>query len=165
VEDTHERDDFDAGAATPGASALALATLTSGSAPGSLQLPQLPADDPLYETAQAAGEYMKAAKAVATRKAYSSDWRHFLAWCEANHLAALPATPSTIALYLTSLARPGEGEKPRKAATITRRLTSINAAHKRAGLDSPATMNHRLVADTLHGIRRTLGVPRCGRSR
>jgi integrase len=25
------------------------------------------------------------------------------------------------------------------------------------GLDSPATMNHRLVADTLHGIRRTLG--------
>jgi integrase len=63
-----------------------------------------------------------------------------------------------VALYLTSLAKPGEGEKPRKAATITRRLTSINAAHKRAGLDSPATMNHRLVADTLHGIRRTLGV-------
>ena len=51
-----------------------------------------------------------------------------------------------------------EGEKPRKAATITRRLTSINAAHKEKGLDSPATMNHRLVADTLHGIRRTLGV-------
>lgn len=53
---------------------------------------------------------------------------------------------------------PGEGEKPRKAASITRRLTSINAAHKERGLDSPATMNHRLVADTLHGIRRTLGV-------
>jgi integrase len=112
----------------------------------------------LYSTAQAAGEYMKAAKAKATLKAYSSDWRHFAAWCELNGLAALPATPSTVALYLASLAKPREGEKPRKAATITRRLTAINAAHKRAGMDSPATMNHRLVADTLHGIRRTLGV-------
>ncbi|MGA2085897.1 MAG: hypothetical protein ABSG60_10295 [Terracidiphilus sp.] len=47
--------------------------------------------------------------------------------------------------------------KGRKAETITRRLTSINSADKMAGLDSPATMNHRLVANTLHGIRRTLG--------
>jgi len=127
-------------------------------AEAALRLPELPADDPLYETAQAAHQYMEAAKAAATRRAYDSDWRHFAAWCDQNGLASLPATPSTVALYLTSLAKPPEGEKPRKAATITRRLTSINAAHKEKGLDSPATMNHRLVADTLHGIRRTLGV-------
>ncbi len=122
------------------------------------RLPELPPGDPLYETAQAAHQYMEEAKAAATRRAYSSDWRHFAQWCDQNGLASLPASPSTVALYLTSLAKPAEGEKPRKAATITRRLTSINAAHKEEGLDSPATMNHRLVADTLHGIRRTLGV-------
>ena len=122
------------------------------------RLPELPPDDPLYETAQAAHRYMDEAKAKATRRAYSSDWRHFAQWCDRNGLSSLPATPSTVALYLTSLAKPGEGEKPRKAATITRRLTSINAAHKETGLDSPATMNHRLVADTLHGIRRNIGV-------
>jgi len=122
------------------------------------RLPSLPLGDPLYETVQAAHKYMEQAKAKATRRAYDSDWRHFVSWCDANGLASLPATPSTVALYLTSLATPMEDEKPRKAATITRRLTSINWAHKENNLDSPATMNHRLVADTLHGIRRKLGV-------
>jgi integrase len=126
--------------------------------PVSLRFPALPEDDPLYETAQAAGKYMRAAKAKSTVRAYESDWRDFAAWSELNGLASLPATPSTVALYLASLASPREGMKPLKAATITRRLTSINAAHKAKGLDSPATMNHHLVADTLHGIRRTLGV-------
>jgi integrase len=125
-------------------------------------LPELSPGDALYETAQAAQKYMDQAKAKATRRAYASDWRDFEQWCGRNGLTSLPATPSTVALYLTSLARPvakpGQDVKPLKAATITRRLTSINAAHKLAGLDSPATMNHRLVADTLHGIRRTLGV-------
>ncbi|HUV68179.1 MAG TPA: site-specific integrase [Terracidiphilus sp.] len=136
---------------------LALTRIEAGGA-AALRLPDLPADDPLYETVQAAHQYMEEAKAAATRRAYSSDWRHFAQWCDQNGLASLPATPSTVALYLTSLAKPADGEKPRKAATITRRLTSINAAHKEKGLDSPATMNHRLVADTLHGIRRRLGV-------
>jgi integrase len=122
------------------------------------RLPELSPEDPLYETAKAAHQYMEEAKAKATRRAYASDWRHFASWCDANGLTSLPATPSTVALYLTSLAKPGENEKPRKAATITRRLTSINAAHKEKGLDSPATMNHHLVASTLHGIRRNLGV-------
>jgi integrase len=140
----------------PRASGTALARQAPNSLSGS-RLPDLPPDDPLYETVQAAEEYILAAKAQATRRAYASDWRHFMLWCAVNDLAALPATPSTVALYLTSLAKPPAGEKPRKAATITRRLTAINAAHKEEGLDSPATMNHRVVADTLHGIRRTLG--------
>ncbi len=140
-----------------GESGLALASIPAGSQLAH-RLPELSPDDPLYATAQAAQEYMDQAKAKATRRAYASDWRDFERWCGRNGLASLPATPSTVALYLTSLAKPGEDAKPLKAATITRRLTSINAAHKLASLDSPATMNHRLVADTLHGIRRTLGV-------
>ena len=114
-------------------------------------------DDPLFETAQKAGEYIRASKAAATRRAYDSDWRHFEGWCGKNGLASLPAEPRSVALYIAHLASPGEGESPRKAATISRRLTSINTVHKMGGLDSPATMNHRLVAATFHGIRRTLG--------
>jgi hypothetical protein len=113
--------------------------------------------DPLFETAQKAGEYIRASKAAATRRAYDSDWRHFEGWCGRNELVPLPAEPRSVALYIAHLASPGEGESPRKAATISRRLTSINTVHKMAGLDSPATMNHRLVAATFHGIRRTLG--------
>ena len=123
-----------------------------------LSLPALPEDDPLYTTAQAAAKYVGAAKAKATLRAYASDWRDFAQWCQASGLTSLPATPSTVALYLASLASPPAGVQPLKAATITRRLTSINTAHKAAKEDSPATMNHHLVADTLHGIRRTLGV-------
>jgi len=124
---------------------------------GSLTPERLP-DDPLFETARKAAEFMQAAKAPATHRAYDSDWRHFAAWCEQHHLVSLPALPATVALYLTELAHPPAGERPRKAATITRRLTAINAAHKAKGLDSPATMNHRVVAATFHGIRRTLGI-------
>ena len=113
--------------------------------------------DPLFETAQKAGEYIRASKVAATRRAYDSDWRHFEGGCGKNGLASLPAEPRSVALYIAHLASPGEGESPRKAATISRRLTSINTVHKMAGLDSPASMNHRLVAATFHGIWRTLG--------
>ncbi|MGA2171050.1 MAG: hypothetical protein ABSG62_22935 [Terracidiphilus sp.] len=78
-------------------------------APG---LPELPPGDPLYDTVQAAHQYMEAAKAVSTQRAYSSDWRHFAQWCEPNGLSSLPATPSTVALYLTSLATPGKAKNP-----------------------------------------------------
>jgi integrase len=125
--------------------------------PDLLTLGERSPDDPLFETAQRAAEFIRAAKAPATRRAYDSDWRHFTHWCETHRLAALPALPQTVALYLTDLAQPAAGEKPKKPATITRRLTAINAAHKAQNLDSPATMNHRVVAATFHGIRRTLG--------
>ena len=110
-------------------------------------------DDPLYDTAQLTGEYILASKAAATRRAYDSDWRDFEAYCQRHSLASLPAEPRTVALYITHLSNPKNGEKPRKAATITRRLTAINAVHKAADLDSPATMNHRVLALTFHGLQ------------
>jgi integrase len=116
-----------------------------------------PPEDPLFATAERAAAFIQAAKAPATRRAYASDWCHFTAWCAQHQLAPLPATPETVALYLTDLAHPAAGETPKKPATLTRRLTAINAAHKANHLDSPATMNHRVVAATFHGIRRTLG--------
>ncbi|WP_158615242.1 site-specific integrase [Acidipila sp. EB88] len=114
-------------------------------------LPRLAPDDPLWRTAEAANQYVLAAKSPATRRAYAADWRHFGAWCLEHGLLSLPAEPATVALYLAAL---GATHKP---ATITRRLTAITAVHGEADFPSPANLSHRLVADTLHGIRRTLG--------
>jgi integrase len=120
-------------------------------------LAERPLEDPLHETAQKAERFFRASKAGTTRRAYDSDWRHFNSWCISNQLVSLPATPETVALYITELADPRPGEKKRKVATITRRLTAINAAHHLAGLDSPARMNHLAVQGVYQGIRRELG--------
>ena len=120
-------------------------------------LAPLPTDDPLYEATRSANAFIDAAKSPATYRAYNSDWQDFEVWCRENGLAALPAQPETVALYISTLARPANGGRPRKASTITRRLTAITARHKEQGLDSPAALRHRLVSDALHGIRRTLG--------
>ena len=118
---------------------------------GALALRSISAEDPLYGAAQSTAKYIQASKAKATRRAYASDWKDFVAWCEENRRDSLPAQPGTVALYLSSLA------DTRKPATITRRLTSITTAHKMRGFDSPAVMRHQIVSDTLHGIRRTHG--------
>ena len=114
-------------------------------------------NDPLYQTAQKAVEYASKSKAASTRRAYDSDWRDFEAYCQKHNLASLPAEPRTVALYITHLSEPQDGSKPRKAATLTRRLTAINTVHKAAYLDTPAAMRHRIVRLTFHGIRRSIG--------
>lgn len=114
-------------------------------------LPALQPTDPLYQAARAAGQYLEAARSSSTRRAYEADWRDFQQWCSQHDLPCLPTEPATIALYLSALA-----ERGRKVATITRRLTSINIAHKRAGFNSPS-QNQQLITETLQGIRRTLG--------
>lgn len=119
--------------------------------PETTVLPTLQPADSLYQTARAAGQYLEAARANATRRAYEADWRDYESWCKQHDLRTLPAEPTTIALYLSALATQG-----RKSATIVRRLTSINIAHKRHGLPSPSA-NQPLISETLQGIRRTLG--------
>jgi hypothetical protein len=63
----------------------------------------------------------------------------------------LPAEPSSLARYVEYLARPEEGGRPCKPTTITRRLSSINVAHKLVSVDAPATMNESRLIE----IRRT----------
>jgi integrase len=101
-------------------------------------------------TTRAAG-YIRAAKADATLRAYRADWRHFESWCQEAGFSALPAVPETVALYLSAF-----GGRL-KAATLTRRLTSINKVHQAAGHPAPASMQHLAVGETLKGIRRTHG--------
>jgi integrase len=116
----------------------------------------------LSPTAQRARDFMAAARAASTRRAYDHDWRAFAAWCETYQLPSLPAAPETVALYLADLADQitltGEGRRrPRYAVnTLQRRLAGIAAAHKAAGVEPPT--RETIVRTTWSGIRRLRGV-------
>ena len=71
----------------------------------------------------------------------------------------LPATPTTVALYIAD--RAGS----LRSATITRRLTSITKAHQAAGFEeSPSSSHHFVVSETLKGIRRSIGTAQEGKA-
>jgi site-specific recombinase XerD len=93
------------------------------------------------------------AKRPNTVRAYRHDFAAFEHWCHHTGRSALPATPETVAAYIANHAgrlRP---------STLTRHLAAISVAHQIAlGYDrrqSPTASP--LVADTLKGIRATLG--------
>jgi integrase len=111
----------------------------------------------LDRLAGATREFLAAAKAESTRRAYRADWDHFETWCRKHLLIALPAASETVALYITDLAA------THKPATLRRRLTVISRAHQAAGHPSPASMQEVLVSETLKGIRRTLGTAQTGK--
>jgi site-specific recombinase XerD len=115
-----------------------------------------PDDTALGPVAESAREYVRQAKASNTRRAYASDWRHFTAWCAGHGLAPLPASPDTVALYLSALAHAA------KTSTIGRRVSSISQAHQMAGYDPPPT-RHITVRTVLAGIRRTKGTAEAGK--
>ena len=90
-------------------------------------------------------EYMNASKASATKHAYASDLRHFLA-----HGGTVPCTPKRLAKYLAESANDGLA-----VATLERRITAIHKAHVDQKQASPA--RSELVKQVMQGIRRTLG--------
>jgi site-specific recombinase XerD len=95
--------------------------------------------------------YLACQLSPATKSAYLSDGRTFVAWCNERGYSPLPASPEVVATFLSESAREG-----RKYATISRRAAAINFAHVAAGFDSP-TRSH-IVCGMLQGIRRTVGV-------
>lgn len=103
------------------------------------------------ELLDAARTYAAASRSANTRRAYQSDLRDFTAWCDTNGMCALPATPDTVALYLTALAQTGA-----KASTIQRRVSAISQAHQLAG-HAPSPTADPVVRSTMAGIRRSLG--------
>jgi len=142
-----------AGANAPHATGV----LATGAESADLVLSNLRPTDPLYADAQRLAESIAASKSEATKSAYRSDWKDFDSWCAANGLVPLPATPQTVALYISHLSQPGKGEKARAVATITRRLAAINSVHKGKGLKAPGKMDDPVLAAALQGIRRLLG--------
>jgi site-specific recombinase XerD len=121
-------------------------------------LTQAHADCGLHPIANRAAHYMAIARSQNTRRAYRSDWVDFTAWCASHALASLPATPETVALYLADAAR------AIKASTLTRRLAALAKAHQAAGFESPCSMRHAAVSETLAGIRREKGTMPEGKS-
>ena len=104
-----------------------------------------------------AAKFAEAARARSTRRAYASDLRDFQNFCVGHGLACLPATPETVALFITYLA------SRVTVSTIRRRLAAITYAHRQAGYDSPATpRKHFVLHEVLAGITRTLGVVQPG---
>jgi integrase len=105
----------------------------------------------VQHSAERAQSYARQSKAASTVRAYAHDWEAFQSWCLGRGMAAMPADPRTVALYLADLAVTA------KVATIARRLAAISKAHQVAGFDSPASLRHAAVSEVWKGIRRVHG--------
>jgi site-specific recombinase XerD len=104
---------------------------------------------PLAEIRRRAAAHALNALAPSTRRGYAIDWRDFESWCRAHRLAALPAAPKTVGLFLTARAA------ALKLATLKRRLAAIAKRHRLAGAD--LDLSHPAIRDVLAGIRRWRG--------
>jgi integrase len=91
-------------------------------------------------------EFIAAATAESTRRAYRSDLQHFLA-----SGGLLPATPEQVARYLADHAG------SLSTATLARRVVGIRAARVARGFADPT--DSQLVRLTFRSIRRTFGQP------
>jgi integrase len=91
-------------------------------------------------------DYIAAATADNTQRAYQSDLRAFLAWG-----GSLPSAPDAVAAYLAVHAA------VLSPATLSRRLVAIGRAHTTLGHNNPCRTN--LVTATLRGIWRVHGRP------
>jgi len=114
-----------------------------------------PAGDHLGELdAVAVASFQQSAMAENTGVADRSDWRQFTRWARLRDLAAIPASPETVAAYLASMARltDNKGEWLYAPSTLGRRLAAIAKAHQLAGLPSPC--RDPQVSTVLAGIRR-----------
>jgi site-specific recombinase XerD len=104
------------------------------------------------EQLQSWGAVAREALAPATLRAYHADMERFSSWCAARGYGAapLPATPHLVAAFLQA-----EDDAGRSVATVRRRLATISAMHRAAGLANPT--EHDIVRLTLRGIARARG--------
>lgn len=89
-------------------------------------------------------------KSENTRKAYRHHWDRFENWCRSHRVPPLPASPVTVASYITHLAE--TGIRPSSIGLV---LTSISQAHKLLGHENPA--HGPIVQECLKGIKRQHG--------
>jgi integrase len=96
--------------------------------------------------------YMAEALSERTREAYSRWWRVYTAWCLRHGRQALPASPETIAAWLTALADGTDSGRPLARASINQALAAVSLAHRNAG--HVFDRKHRLISMTWSGISR-----------
>jgi site-specific recombinase XerD len=143
-------------------------TILDRAEPQELYLPDLAPDDQ-----ERVDLFLRRGRAEATLQSYRSDWDLFLAWCSERRYRPLPATPATVAAFLTELATKGftpaadqitktgklrirREPKPLKRATIDRRLAAIVFAHRMAKVEPPTSQpGAGDLGLVVGGIRRT----------
>jgi hypothetical protein len=115
---------------------------------------------------EAARDFQREALAERTRQTYADAWRLFLGWCDTMGRRPLPASPQSVAGWLTELATGADGKKPRSAATVRLYLASIAYMHKINGAEF--STGHPEIKAAIGGISRRssarIGFARLGMS-
>lgn len=103
--------------------------------------------------------YVEAASAVNTRRAYTSDWKHFSSWCRRQGFDALVPDPQVIGLYITACASGAltVGGKASSVATIERRLSALSWNYQQRG--QALDRRDRHIATVMAGVRNTHASP------
>lgn len=83
-----------------------------------------------------------------TRRAYRTQWNHFVGWCAVNEMEPLPADSDTIVFYIT------ERSDDVKVSTLNVALAAINAAHRESGYPNWSATDLAGVRPLLRGLRR-----------
>ncbi|MGV8856330.1 MAG: tyrosine-type recombinase/integrase [Devosia sp.] len=117
----------------------------------------LPVAAHLEALAGRARDYVEAASSANTRRAYASDWKHFLGWCRRQQLEPLPPDPQIVGLYITACASGAAGGQASSVSTIERRLSALTSNYTQRGLVLDRKDRH--IATVLLGIRNTHGKP------
>jgi len=110
----------------------ALRRLPPEQAPHALSVHEHP-QNPQRELAQreavrlldVARDYAHKSHSPNTWRSYQSDWRIFERWCSSVELPPLPASASTVAMFIAA-----EAEQQRNPSTIARRLAAIRLLHQ-----------------------------------
>jgi integrase len=100
-----------------------------------------------------AKDYAKEALAARTRKAYAYWWRTFSGWCRSHRRQALPASPETVAAWLTAPADGAGTGRPLARSSINQALAAVTKAHRAGG--HVFDRKHPAIAMTWAGISRT----------
>jgi site-specific recombinase XerD len=111
--------------------------------------PTLTNTNNILDLEKAARHYARAALSENSKRAYASDWADFEYWCKRTKRKPLPATPDTVALYLTKMA------DHLKTSSLRRRLTALRKAHELSKFPSPT--KDEKVKMVVRGILRTKG--------
>jgi integrase len=120
------------------------------------QTPSNSALSTLLDLHNQTSEYIKQAKSSNTWKAYKADWQDFLSWCNERQQLSLPASPATVAMYLSDRAN------THKTSSLQRRIASIAQMHIGNKLDDPTKSPE--VKECWRGIRRTKGIAQTQKS-